>query len=189
MSDVMADLLAKEPETREVEFCMDRLLAQRLGEARYERDRTKREATRKHPDDQAAAEAIAQAEDAEKAYEELLEQVREKLVKFVFVAVEPVVYDKLKAANRPTEQQRTDARKENREPPEWNPDTFYPALLAEACLSVTTPSGTKDGLSVEEAKQLWTAKNWNSAERAELGNAAVAAYLTRTRLDLPPKAG
>ncbi len=185
----MADLLAKEPETREVEFCMDRTLAQRLGEARYERDRTKREATRKHPDDQAAAEAAAQAEEAEKLYEELAEQVRAKLVKFVFVAVEPVVYDKLKADNRPTERQRTEARKENREPPEWNPDTFFPALLAEACLEVCSPSGTKEGLDLEEAKQLWTAKNWNSAERAELGNAAVAAYLTRTRLDLPPKAG
>ncbi len=186
---VMDDLRAKQPETRTVEFCMDHELAERLSEARVERDRARREAGRKHVDDRAAQEAEAKAEDAERAYLGLAAEVEGKVIRFVLAAVDPMTFDRLKAEHRPTEKQRTDARKQNLDPPEWNIDTFPPALVAAACIEVSGPSGKQEGLSVEEAEAIWSAPNWNSAERAELGNAAMAAYLTRTRLDLPPKVG
>ncbi len=185
----MDDLRAKQPETRTVEFCMDHDLAERLVDARIERDRLKREAGRRHVDERAAHEAEARAEEAEQEYLELAEQAKPKLIRFVFAAVDPETYDRLKAEHRPTERQRTEARKQNQDLPEWNVETFPPALVAASCIKVTGPSGEQDGLSIEEAQAIWKADNWNSAERAELGNAAMAAYLTRTRLDLPPKAG
>ncbi len=186
---ILDDLQAKEPETRTVEFCMDHGLAERLAEARYERDRTRREAGRKHVDERAAQEAEAAAEKAEEVYLELVEEVRGKTIRFVLAAVDPVTFDRLKAEHRPTDKQRTDARKNNTDVPEWNVDTFPPALVTASCIKVSGPSGEYDGLSLEEAQAIWTSPNWNSAERAELGNAAMAAYLTRTRLDLPPKVG
>jgi hypothetical protein len=184
---VIDDLLGKDPEVREARFCMDQVLANRLFEAGVERDRTKREARRRHEDEAAAAEAQAQAEDAQAAYDALVEQVQDKLITFRFRPVEPHDYDELKARHRPTEAQRTDARKKNEDPPEFNIDTFPPAFVALACFEVETPSGKKDGLSVEDAEKIWKSPAWNNAERAELHNSALAAYLTRTRLDLPPK--
>jgi hypothetical protein len=185
---VIDDLFAKDPEVREAQFCMDRRLANKLYEAGLERDRTKREARRRYEDESAAAEAQAQAEDAQAAYDALVEQVQGKLITFRFRPVEPHDYDQLKAKHRPTESQRTEARKQNQDPPEWNLETFPPAFVALACYEVETPSGTKDGLSVEDAEKIWKSPVWNSAERAELHNTALGAYLTRTRLDLPPKA-
>jgi hypothetical protein len=185
---VIDDLFAKDPEVREVQFCMDRRLANKLYEAGVERDRTKREARRRHEDGAAAAEAQAQAEDAQAAYDALVEEVQGKLITFRFRPVEPHDYDQLKAKHRPTESQRTEARKQNEDPPEFNIETFPPAFVALACYEVETPSGKTDGLSVEDAEKIWKSPVWNNAERAQLHNTALAAYTTRTRLDLPPKA-
>ncbi|HSH61270.1 MAG TPA: hypothetical protein VK988_16840 [Acidimicrobiales bacterium] len=38
----------------------------------------------------------------------------------------------MQADNRPTEKQKTEARKQNQDPPEWNIDSFPPALVAAA---------------------------------------------------------
>lgn len=185
----MDDVFAKDPEVREATFCMDRKLAQRLYDAELERDRTKREARRSHSDEQARAEAEAAAEDAQAAYDALVEQVQGRLITFRFRPVEPNDWDALKAKHRPTEAQRTEARKKgDKQVPEWNVDTFPPAFVALACYEVESPSGTNPGISAEDAERIWSSDVWNNAERAELFNTAYSAYVTRTVVELPPKA-
>lgn len=180
---VLDDLLSKRPEERTVKICLDFELAQQLEAAMAERERTRRLADLQPDDAEAAERADLAAQEARR----ISANVDEQLVEFTFSSIDPGEFDDLKASHRPTEKQRTDARKNGQPPPEWNIDTFPPALIAACCTRVKGPSGTQEGLAFDEAKQLWAAPNWNVAERAELFNASLAAHMTRTRLVEGPK--
>lgn len=180
MSSVMDDVLeGKDPEQRTAEFCTKADLRERWGELKSKAQRARIQADAR-PKDQAAA---AELEQAEHDLDELRQTIAGHLIRFTFHPIERDEFDKLKGENRPTETQRTEARKNGGQPPEWNTATFGPALVAAACVKLTGPSGEQPGLSPEEATAIFTSKRWNEAERAELFNTALAAYLSRTPMD------
>lgn len=185
---VLDDLLGKDPEQRSVDFIADRTIRERLSEAQSDLDDAKRALSRVRQGDtdgKAAAERVV--DDCRQVVDDLLEQARPHRIRFTFDALDAQAYDGIKGQkeHRPTEHQRTVARKANLPEPEWNTDTFPPAVISAACVGVTTPNGNQPGLSVEEARQLWASRAWNQAERGELFNAALGATVTRTRVDLP----
>ncbi len=174
---VMDDVRRKEPEFRHVEFCLVHRLRERWSDARRKL-RTAEQVVARSPT-VAAREELAEVE---RTLEELREEVGGQLLRFTFRSVERTEFDRIKGQHRPSETDRTAARKENRAVPEWA-DTFQAALVAAACTEVRGPSGTQAGLSVEEAGEVWTSSNWNEAERAELFHTALAAYVSRTEVD------
>jgi hypothetical protein len=171
----------KPPEIRTVQFPTDRDLAERYNAA-LARHETASVMARTYPDGDRERTELAEAEEER---DRLAAEMRGKLITFTFRSVDPETFDRLKAEHRPTESQKTAARKTGRDIPEWDPDTFGPALVAAACVKVEGPSGVQDGLSTEDAQRLWASERWNAAERGELQNAALGAYLTRIRVDLP----
>lgn len=177
---VIDDILAKEPEHRTVEFCTDQQLREALAEAQFELEKARQRA-----DQSRSPDARREVNDLETKVEELLKEAKTKLIRLTFGALDPEHFDELKGQHRPTEKQLTAARKEKAAPPEWNSDTFAPVLVAAACIKVESPSGTADGLSLDDTKAMWASKAYNTAERNEMFNAALAATLTRTRIDVP----
>jgi hypothetical protein len=177
---VIDDLLAKKPETRTVEVPLDPELADRYMEAKLAYDQAKRSS-------EAAPKDRDKADEVERLREEcdaLREDLQPSMAKFVLRSVSPVEFEALKGKNRPTEKQRTSYRKAGVEVPEWNPDTFQPALVAAACIEVTTPSGKLDGLNEEDALKVWQSESWNVGVRNELFGAALSAYFSFTKVDL-----
>lgn len=183
---ILDDLLGKEPEQRTVEFCMDRELTRRLSEAQLDLEKAKRAegGVRSNDRDKTSA-ARAAVEDLEVRVSDLVAEVQGRLIRFTFAALDPQEFDRLKGEHRPTEKQRTDARKNDTQIPDFNLDTFPPVFVAAACVKVQTPSGSQDGLSVDAAEAMWVSRSYNDAERAELFNTALNATVTRTRIDLP----
>lgn len=59
---------------------------------------------------------------------------------------------------------------------QWNPETFAPALLSEACV--------EPAMTLEEAKQLWDSDEWNQAELLELFQAAIEVNIERPNVPL-----
>lgn len=178
---VLDELLSKQAERRTVVFCLVPEAARDLADARQEQERAQRDADREG-ESTSAAERLAAAD---ARYDAALAEVTAQVVRFSFEAIDGPQWDALRAAHRPTEHQRTIARKAGHPPPEWNVDTFPPALVAAACVEVVTPSGTAAGLSESDATAVWTSDRWNQAERLDLFNAAVAAYMTRSAVELP----
>lgn len=183
---VIDDILAKEPEQRSVEFCIDRHLREALSEAQHELEKARARADQLRGGDRDRADEVRRTiVDCEEKVAELIESTKDKLIRFTFAALDPEVFDEIKGKHRPSEKQLTVARKEKTTPPEWNLDTFPPVLVAASCIRIDSPSGTVDGLSVEDAEKIWKSRAYNTAERNELFNTALGATLTRTRIDLP----
>lgn len=184
---VIDDILAKDPEIRTVEFCTDRTLREKLATAQFDLQQAKQRRDRfRGSDKERADEAVREIDDLEDRVAQLSDEVKDHgLIRFTFQALPPDEYDALKAQHRPTEPQKTKARKANEAPPDFNTDTFPPVLIAAACILIESPSGKAEGLSVEDAERIWTASTYNDAERNELFNAAFGAQFTRTRADLP----
>lgn len=178
---VLDDVFGKEPEHRTVEFILDHDLREKLATANYDLEMARLKAGRKDVTSEDRA-AIAEAQER---VDDLVPLARGRLIRFHFQALDPTEYDALKGAHRPTEAQRTEARKAEKQAPEWNTGTFPAALIAKACVLVESPSGTAEGLSVEDAERLWKSRSYNDAERAELSNTALNATMTRMRVDLP----
>ncbi len=183
---IIDDILAKEPEQRHVEFIKDRALREDLSTAQLDVEEAKLRLTRVPSSDKDAARDLRrEIGDLDQLIEELWERAGKNLIRFTFAALAPEVFDELKGTNRPTQHQLTEARKEQRPSPDWNNDTFEPVLVASACVKVETPSGTSDGLSVEDAETMWKSAAYNRSERNDLFNTALSAQLTRTRIDRP----
>lgn len=179
MSVMMDVLEGKEPEQRTAEFCTKSELRDQWSELKARAHRASIQANAR-PKDQAAQ---AEHAEAEQLLTEMRERIAGALLRFVMHPVDRETFDRLKAENRPTEAQRTEARKNGEDPPEWNVNTFAPALVAASCVKLTGPSGEQEGLSIEDAMAIWNSPRWNQAERAELFNTALAAYLSRTPMD------
>jgi len=176
------DLLQKRPEERTVVLPLDFELAHAAAQAEDRLNQAKAMSDRPG----ATVEAISVTEDRQAEYDKAVEALRGQTATFTFRSIAPQTWDELKREHRPSESQRTEARKQGQAPPEWNEETFSPALIAAACIKVITPSGEQPGLSIDEATKLWTSDSWNKSERAELFNAALSAFVARTRMiDLP----
>lgn len=61
--------------------------------------------------------------------------VKEATERFSFRSLGRKPYDELVFAHPPTEEQRARAKKQGADEPDFNPDTFPPALLAASCIS------------------------------------------------------
>lgn len=182
MSSVLDDLLGKKPQTKSVEICLDPDLGDELAEARRRMQHALRDAE-KSPEDGDLGAAAAEAQDR---YDELVAQMRKRIVRIVFQAIDPAELDQLKGEHRPTDEQRRRAQRDKQPAPEWNVDTFPPVLMAAACVLMHGPSGDQVGMSLEDAQRLWTSPTLNQVERAEIWNAAVAAQMKSTRVgDIP----
>jgi hypothetical protein len=156
MALTLAALDRKKPATDEVLFAQTTEQRDRLDLAR------KRVALVSLSSDEAEKEKAAEELEAAKA------DIRKTGIAFTLVSVGRERWDALKLTHRPTEeQQQEDADKPTEEQRTVNPDTFWPALLAEL-----VPDSK---LTAEQ----WSAKvfknpAWNGAELEELRNRAIA---------------
>lgn len=193
---VLEDLLGKKPETRTVEVPLEPELAQRwdkakqaltdaeraLAAARQEAGRATTSAgmTLLREDIDARQ---AELEEAKGALADVEEELEPHMARFVFKAITAEEFEALKNEHKPTADQRKEASKAG-EKMEWNPHTFQPALIAAACERVETASGKKEGLTEDEARQLWESPEWNVGLKNEMFNACLAAHYFYTRVDL-----
>jgi hypothetical protein len=177
---IIDELLAKKPETRTVPIPLEPALAERYAEAKTQHEQAKRSSDAAPKDTDRATEV----ERCRAEVDALAEELKPHMAEIVLRSVSPIEFEELKTANRPTERQRTDYRKAGVEAPEWNPDTFQPALVAKACVSITTSSGTQEGLAEEDALRIWQSDAWNVGVRNELFGAALSAYFSFTKVDL-----
>lgn len=182
---VIDQLLGKKPQQRTISVCLDPAVGTTFAAARAAHQRAQHLSDEK-PDDPGLAGA---ASDARAAYDEALDAVRDKLVHLTFQAIDPQALDELKSQHRPTSTQQTDARKRKDPDPEWNVDTFPPALIAASCILVEGPSEKQDGISVEDAVKLWSSPSYNESERAAIFNKALEAQLIVVQLGELPKVG
>jgi hypothetical protein len=194
---VLEDLGAKKPETRKAEIPLDPELAQEWAKAKQALAAARQALTEARQDSARAASAggmallrediearQAEVDEAKAKLDAIEEELGPKMATFVFGSVSPEEFDALKNEHKPTGKQRDEARKAG-EGIEWNPETFQPALIALACRKVTTASGDKDGLTVEEVSStIWGNPAYNVGIRNELFSAALAAYMFHTRVDL-----
>jgi hypothetical protein len=177
---VMDDVLqGKDPERQVAEFCLKAELREQWSKAKGKEAMARIQAEAR-PKDQAAS---AELEAATAELDELRECIQGAMLRFVMHPVDRQTFDRLKSENRPTETQRREAKTQGLQPPDWNTATFAPALVAASCVELTGPSGTQDGLSTEDAVAIWSSPRWNEAERNELFNTCLAAYLSRTPMD------
>jgi hypothetical protein len=174
---VIDDLLAKEPEQRTVRFCLDAELRRALADAQARVRAAAETVNRTAPSAKGSARESLEA--AEEKAAELLAEARENTVTFVFGAVPPEQFKALRDAHPPTDEEKRRAKAEDAAEPEWSA-SMQPEFVAAACVQVKGPSGTADGISVEDARRIWSSPSYNVAERGELFNAALAATLTRT---------
>jgi hypothetical protein len=163
----MADILArKRPPTVSVSICVD----PELVTARDEATRAAQDARRAAalaPADISKARAAEAASEAEKAARGAAE---EATVEFVLRALPRSALAALLLGHAPTEQQvdayRAELRQMGRpfanERPQFNPDTFPPALIAAACVS--------PAITADEAGDMW--HNWTDGETKALFLAA-----------------
>lgn len=93
----------------------------------------------------------------------LREQVRDATVTIAIQAIGGANYDYLVEQHPASADQVEKAKAKNESPPNYNLETFAPALIAA---SVVEPE-----LSLEDAKQLW--QDWNTGERLTLFMACV----------------
>lgn len=129
---------------------------------------------RARPDDVSIFNELKKAiEEDKKAQKEL----RENSVRFVFRGIGRKRYEKIINANPPTEKQIEDVKKEDPNAElAWNPETFVPALVAEALV--------EPELTVEQINEMFDSEDWNPAELSALYMAAYEANNNRRVVDL-----
>ena len=115
-------------------------------------------------------------EEAQERVDALVAQSDEKTIEFTFHGLSPSNYDKLVMRHRPTPEQRQEAKRNNMQAPQWNVDTFPPALIARCLVS---PAWTE-----EQVASLWSDDNWNPAELQSLFQAADRCVGARKVVDL-----
>lgn len=182
MSAVSDLLTRKKPTERSITISLDPDKAETLSTARRVRDTAQLSAD-EHPEN---AQLADRAMEAAQKYEEAVAAMRGSVVRMTFRAIDRQELDRLKGEHRPTERQKTDARKRKEPEPEWNNDTFPPVLIAAACVRIEGPSGGEDGISVEDAEKFWASPDYNMNERAAVFHTAVAAQMALHAVgDLP----
>lgn len=128
--------------------------------------------------DQAAAQRLAEARD-------LFETARTgaDVATFHLVAVGARVIDQLQVDCEPTKAQKDRAQKLGQPAPRYDPDEFAAQLLAQAVTSVLitgTDEGVVDGLTVDQARDLWASKTWPRDDLVELVDKAMDLNATAT---------
>lgn len=96
-------------------------------------------------------------------------------VTFTVKAIGDRRVEELMLAHPPTKEQRTEARKNaNGDPkaePDWNPDSFPIALLAEAIETIVAsdaPDSPQDNITEAQVKALWESTSLSTTDRSDL---------------------
>ncbi len=103
-------------------------------------------------------------EEANLAFDEVQDRVKEASLKFVFKAVNRRKLEDLLEAHPATNKQKKDAKDNNTEI-NFNWETFPPALISAALVSPE--------LTHEEVTEIWTSDEWTSGELGTLFNTAM----------------
>jgi hypothetical protein len=178
-------LFSRPDRSTTVTLALDPNDADRLADARSTARRLEAAAERAEskaqlaPNDQGRADTAEHAREAADEAAAKLEALEASLVTFTvhLRAIGPRRVEELLLSNRPTEKQRKNAKAlANGDPkaqPDFNEDTFPPALLAEAITRIEFSDGdTIDALSVAEVTELWAGR-WTQGDRAMLLQAAM----------------
>ncbi len=170
----MDELLAKKPETRTVEVPLEPELAQRWDKAKQALTDAERALAAARQEAARATTSAgmtllredidarqAELEEARSALAEVEEELEPHMARFIFKAITAEEFEALKNEHKPTAD-----------------------LIAAACERVETASGKKEGLTEDEARQLWESPEWNVGLKNEMFNACLAAHYFYTRVDL-----
>lgn len=159
----------KKPYTKRVALICDSELADAFDAVVAERDERYDERRSFDFTGQEYPESLVRAiEDVEARYEALEPQVEESTEEFVFRGIGRRPYDDLLAGHPPTQTQIESNKAKGLRAPDYNPDSFPPALCAASCVS---HEATFD----EWKALLGDSERWNSAEELLLFQAALAA--------------
>ncbi len=112
--------------------------------------------------------ARAKLDAAKVEAEAVRESAAEFSAVFTFEALSRRQFEALVDAHPPTKAQRDDLRKKGIGVPRWNSDSFPPALLAASCVGLKVGEDAEDGLTIDEAKELWASDRWTSSELTQL---------------------
>lgn len=151
---------------------LDHKWADALDEARLAVVRARAQAAARGEDsseDEAVQAALADVEG-------LLAEQGDAVVTFRLEAIGRPRYRRLLDAHQPTTAQRQEAKRNGNLQPQWNEDTFPPALVA-ACL-------VEPHLSEAEVRQLFESDAWTSGEIARLFTGAMQACASSRTVDL-----
>lgn len=116
-------------------------------------------------------------EEARLKLEAVKDEVRKTGVCFTLVGVGRDRWDEIILANPPTEEQKKEAEEKKTDPPLYDPDTFWPALLA-ACVP------DSDLTAEDWRKEVFESKNWGPSEVKELRDRARIVNLSSRILQL-----
>lgn len=121
-------------------------------------------------------EAQARLDRAEWALTEAKDAARPATTEFVFEALSRPFYDELIDQHPASDEQKANAKREGRMPPNYNVDSFPPALVAATLVSPK--------MTLDDAKELWSDPNWSPAELVDLFAAARDVCERRRIVDL-----
>jgi hypothetical protein len=168
----------KKPFTQRVSLCCDTELAEQFDRVTAERDDMRDVINRfGFMGQEVPADQQRKLEDLEAEHDSLEAAVNDATEIFVFRGLRRDALDKLLDAHRPTKAQTEKNKEKGLPAPDWNPDTFPPALLAACCVS--------HDLSDDDWKVLWhDADEWNSAELQSMFAAAYNANSSMRVVDM-----
>jgi hypothetical protein len=171
----------KKPFTQRVALCCDTELADELDRVRAERDDLRDVIDRYGFLGQTIPEDTRRKlEDLEAQHDALDAQVAESNEVFVFRGLRRDVLDRLLDEHRPTKEQIESNKSKGLPVPDWNPDTFPPALCAACAVS---PEHVD--LTIDDWKVIWhDAEEWNSAELQSIFAAAYNANSSMRVVDM-----
>jgi hypothetical protein len=118
---------------------------------------------------------------AKESLDSLKEEIDGEYIEFIFRSVGRRRYEEIFEECPPTAKQKQDAVKAGEDEPQWNPETFPPAIIAA---SVVEPEMTE-----EDVYDMWESEDWNQAELTSLFLAALTVNAERKVVDLGKESG
>jgi hypothetical protein len=165
-------MAAKQPFSVSVPVVLDQKWADQLDEARHAVVRARAQAASRG-EESAEDEAVQEAEADVQA---LLAGQGDAIVTFRLEAIGRPRYRRLLDAHQPTVAQRQEAKKAGLLQPQWNEETFPPALVA-ACLA-------EPHLTEAQVKEIFESDKWTTGEIARLFTGAMQACASTRTVDI-----
>lgn len=117
----------------------------------------------------------AEVKESLREMEEAKALAEEEVVTFKFRSVGRDKVDDLIETHPPTADQKAKAKKAGADEPQWNVDTFPPALIA---MTLQEPKFTE-----EEVAEIWSSDDWNEAEVMALFTTAMQVLNNLKKVD------
>lgn len=167
----------KKPVVKKVMIALDGEKADEFNEARTRMEDLEQRALDNPRDKNIQADLVG----AKDRYNELEAVIGDDLIEFTFRSVGRRRYEEIFEECPPTSKQKQEAVKNGEEEPQWNPETFPPAIIAA---SIVEPEMTE-----EDVYDMWESTDWNQAELTSLFLAALTANAERKVVDLGKESG